>query len=293
MAEPSVWAVTVNWNRAGDTLACIDSLVRQEGVTAHILVVDNASSDDSVERIRAAYPQVELIHSEINRMFGGGNNLGIRRALQAGADYVFLINNDATLAPDGLQKLLAWAAPGVGIAAPLIYYTARPQVIWSSGGRTNPWTLEKADGAHDRPDPGGWPAALEQDFVTGCGMLISSQALEQVGLFDEGFRHYYEDADLCLRMRRAGLRILLVPGAHMWHKVAVSSGGSDSPDERYWMARSSIRFFRKHARGLQKPVVIFWRAGSALRTSLRLARGGKTAALRLYWRGLKDGLAER
>lgn len=293
MAEPSVWAVTVNWNRAGDTLACIDSLVRQEGVTAHILVVDNASSDDSVERIRAAYPQVELIRSETNRMFGGGNNLGIRRALQAGADYVFLINNDATLAPDGLQKLLAWAAPGVGIAAPLIYYTARPQVIWSSGGRTNPWTLEKADGAHDRPDPGGWPAALEQDFVTGCGMLISSQALEQVGLFDEGFRHYYEDADLCLRMRRAGLRILLVPGAHMWHKVAVSSGGSDSPDERYWMARSSIRFFRKHARGLQKPVVIFWRAGSALRTSLRLARGGKAAALRLYWRGLKDGLAER
>ncbi|HEX7970849.1 MAG TPA: glycosyltransferase family 2 protein [Thiobacillus sp.] len=293
MAEPIVCAVTVNWNRAGDTLACIDSLVHQEGLAPHIIVVDNASSDDSVDRIRQAYPQVELIRSETNRMFGGGNNLGIRRALEAGADTVFLINNDATLAPDGLAKLLACAAPDVGILSPLIYYASRPEVIWSSGGRTNPWTLEKTDGAHDRPDPGGWPTAVEQDFVTGCGMLISRQALEQVGLFDEGFLHYYEDSDLCWRMRRAGLRILLVPAAHMWHKVAVSSGGSDSPDERYWMARSSIRFFRKHARGLQKPLVACWRAGSALRTSLRLARNGKTAALRAYWRGLKDGLAER
>ena len=178
------------------------------------------------------------------------------------------------------------------LAAPLIYYASQPEVVWSAGAKMNRWNLEIVDKWIGKPDPGNWPASLEQDFITGCGILFSRRTLEQVGLFDEGFRMYYEDADLSLRMRRAGVSIQVIPAAKMWHKVARSSGGRDTPNERYWMARSSIRYFRKHARGIQIPIILFWRTGSALLTTFRLLSANKRPALQAYWRGLRDGLSD-
>jgi GT2 family glycosyltransferase len=127
------------------------------------------------------------------------------------------------------------------------------------------------------------------DFITGCGMLISRRCLEQVGLFDERFFMYYEDSDYCLRALRAGLRAVVEPRAVMLHKVAVSSGGSDSPNERYQMGRASLQYFRKHARPWQWPLIGPYRAASALRTIGRLARRGRWPAARAYLRGLRDG----
>lgn len=290
---PLVYAVTVNWNRRDDTLECLESLCALDYPDLRILAVDNASSDGSPQAIAARFPQVEQLLNPENLSFGGGFNAGIRHALAAGADYVFIINNDTTLAPGSVSALVAQDAPGAGLLAPVIYYAHQPNILWSAGGRTSPYTLEKNDPLQGRPDPARWPAALEQDFVTGCCMLLPRRTLERVGLFDEAFRLYYEDSDLCLRVRRAGLRILVVPEAKVWHKVASSSGGSSSPNERYWMARSSLRFFRKHARGRQVPAIFLWRLGSALRTTLRLALGRRWPSLRAYWRGLRDGWFQR
>lgn len=142
-------------------------------------------------------------------------------------------------------------------------------------------------------DEGQWTAVLPIDFVPGCGMLLTRQAIEEVGLFDEGFFMYYEDSDLCLRLKRAGWQLQTITTAQMWHKVSLSSGGEDSPNERYWMARSSIRFFAKHARYWQLPIIIGWRKASAIRTTLRLLRHGKFTALTAYWRGLRDGFKDR
>ncbi len=120
-------------------------------------------------------------------------------------------------------------------------------------------------------------------------MLLTRRLLETVGLFDERFHMYYEDLDFCLRVRRSGFQILVVPGAKMWHKVAQSSGGSDSTFERYWMARSSALYFRKHCHGARWLAVLPWRGGSAVRTTLRLLRQGRREACAAYWRGLRDG----
>jgi len=115
--------------------------------------------------------------------------------------------------------------------------------------------------------------------------------LEQIGLFDTGFQPaYYEDVDLCLRARHAGYRLLLVPQAKLWHKVASTSGGAGSPQERYLMARHSVRYFRKHVRGWRWLVVVPYRLGSALKTTWRLARQRRFDSIRAYWRGLRDGL---
>jgi GT2 family glycosyltransferase len=140
-------------------------------------------------------------------------------------------------------------------------------------------------------DEGQWDQVLEREYLVGCALLLKRSLLEDIGLFDTGFHPiYYEDVDLCLRAREASYRLLLIPSAHMWHKVSASAGGSGSPRERYLMARNSIRFFRKHVRGWQWLAVVPYRIGSAVRTSLRLVRQGRHDSARAYWRGLWDGL---
>lgn len=290
---PRIVAVTLNWNRPDDTIETLRSLAAQTVPNLQSLVVDNGSSDDSVARIRAACPEAHLLPHPKNSGFARGTNLGIARALELGADYVFVLNNDTLLAPDLLQQLLAQAAPDVGLLAPIIYYADAPQMVWSLGGMLNPWLLETRENVRGQIDHGQWPAVLPRDFLPACGLLLHRDVLAHVGAFDERFFMYYEDLDLCVRVRQAGLRQLAVTTAKMWHKVSLSSGGSDSPNERYWMARSSVLYFRKHARPWQWPLVLAWRAGSALRTSWRLARAGRADALRAYWRGLWHGLRER
>ncbi|MCA9973287.1 MAG: glycosyltransferase family 2 protein, partial [Anaerolineales bacterium] len=256
------------------------------------LVVDNGSTDDSVARIRAACPDAHLLAHPENSGFARGTNLGIARALELGAAYVFILNNDTLLAPDLLAQLLAQPTPDAGPLAPIIYYAAAPHTVWSLGAEFNPWLLETRADVRGQEDHGQWPAVLPRDFVPACGLLAHRDLFTRIGMFDARFFMYYEDLDFCLRVRQAGLPLRVVTTAKMWHKVSLSSGGSDSPNERYWMARSSVLYFRKHARPWQWPLVIFWRSGSALRTSWRLLRARRPAALRAYWRGLWHGLRE-
>lgn len=292
-SSPLVYVVTVNWNRADDTLECLASLSNSTYDNMKILVVDNGSTDGSTELISRDFPFVEQIHNTKNMGFARGYNTGMQHAMDSGAEYIFIINNDATVAPGTISNLIKHSTPKNGILAPLINYSKYPNMIWSSGGLTSSWTLEKHDPLYEKIDSGDWEKVLIRDFVTGCAMLFPINTLTQIGYFDEKFHMYYEDMDLCLRVREAGLGILVVPTAKVWHKVARSSGGPDTPNERYWMARSSVRFFRKHAKPHQKPVIVIWRTLSALRTSLRLTVNNRRIALRAYWAGLRDGLLEK
>lgn len=286
---PLLHIITLNWNRRDDTLAFLASCRAQTYVPRHVLVVDNGSSDGTLEAVAAAYPDVERLANGANLGFAAGMNAGLRRALAAGADYVLLANNDTTLGPLMLELLVAAARQyAAELVAPAIYYADAPTRLWWLGGTLRPMLLEIRRYAAP-PDRVAAPFAV--DFVTGCGMLISRRCLETVGLFDERFFMYYEDHDYCLRVRRAGLRILVEPRAVMYHKVAQSSGGSDSPNERYQMGRSSLQLFRKHARPWQWLAIGPYRTGSALRTLGRLLRRGQYAAAQAYLRGLRDGLA--
>lgn len=291
-SQPKVYAVTVNWNRAEDTLECITSLYRSTYENLSILVVDNGSTDGSRELISLNYPQVEQIHNSENLGFARGYNIGMQKAVSSGAIFVFIINNDATVDPETISSLVKHAQPQVGMLAPLINYSDDPEVIWSSGGNINSWNLEKVDPLFEKIDHNNWEEQLHRDFVTGCAVLFPVQTLSLVGYFDENFHMYYEDMDLSFRVRKAGLQILVIPAAKVRHKIARSSGGVDSPNERYWMGRSSVRYFRKHAHSKNKPVIILWRTLSALRTALRLLTSNRIPALKAYWTGLRDGLRE-
>lgn len=285
-----ICAVTLNWNRSHDTIVCLNSLSKQSFENLHLVVVDNGSSDNSVEEIRKAFPDVDLLENSENQGFAAGMNMGIRYALSLGADAVFVLNNDTFLAEDTVAHLASICTDEVGLVMPLIYFAHLENVVWSAGGTVHPWTLEVVDDSRGVKDIGQFSEVRELDFAPGCGMLLCRNALEDVGGFDECFFMYYEDSDLCRRLRMAGYKILLAPKAKMWHKVASSSGGADSPNERYWMARSSVRFYLKNAAWYQLPVIFMWRLGSALRTTIRLLKHGRYAALNTYWEGLITGL---
>ncbi len=217
-------------------------------------------------------------------------NLGINEALLLDADWVFVINNDTLFDPTAIAQLLHYAEPSMGLLAPVIYYEEQEDLIWSHGGQLNKMLLEVDGIGRGEKDIGQYPASMPVDFVPGCAMLLSRQVLNDVGHFDERFFMYYEDSDLCLRIRQAGFEIFTIFDAKMWHKVAVSSGGTDSPNERYWMAHSSIQFFVKHGRFPNSILIILWRLASSLRTTIRLLMNNKTTALTAYWKGLWHGL---
>lgn len=292
MSAPLIYAITLNWNRANETLRCLKSLGNQTHPNTQILVVDNNSKDGSPDIIAKQYTNVLQIINKQNLGFAKGMNVGLRYALENNADYVFISNNDAYIAEDCLATLIKYQTLDTGILAPIIYYADYPQKIWSTAGIINPRNLEVDKKWSDKDDPGKWPDYLEVDFTPGCGMLFHQSTLKTIGLFDENFTMYYDDLDYCLRVKNSNLSIKVVPAAKMWHQVARSSGGNDSPNERYWMARSSVRYFTKHANHAQAPYILIWRTGSALRTSIRLLRKLQWQSLKAYWKGIFDGLRE-
>lgn len=288
---PSVFAIIVTWNQREETFDCLASLRDTRQPNVRMIVVDNGSDDGTAQAIRTEYPTAELLRNEINRGFAAAVNQGTRLALERGAQFVFWLNNDTVVKPDALGALLAEAGrERAGVLIPLITYFHQPQVVWSAGADLNPLTLEIRGDTRGLPEHGQWREVLDRQHATACAALVPRATLEKVGLLDERFFYYYDDADYSLRVVRAGLRILFVPQARVLHKVAHASGGVDTPYHRYWMGRSSILYFRKHVRGWRWAIVAPYRLASAVRTTTRLLLQRKTASAAAYLRGLRDGL---
>jgi GT2 family glycosyltransferase len=247
------------------------------------MVLDNASIDGSVEAIAAAYPDVQVVRLAENHGYAGNNNVGIRLALEQGADWVFVLNEDTAVAPDCLEHLVATAALDgrVGILGPMVYTWGEDRIISSAGGRVD-WRIADAinEGAGE-PDRGEYPAR-EVDFINGCGLLIGRAALERAGLLDETFFIYYEETDWCQRVRKAGFRVRFEPGAMMRHKAPIA-WDQLGPSTLYYMTRNRLRFFARHTpRGYWIGAMAHALDG-ALRGSLRHWRAGRREHAKATW----------
>lgn len=257
--EPDVRAVVLNYEGAEVLGECLRSLCKQDYPNFHITVVDNASTDDS-DKIAGEMDGVELIRNETNLLFAGGNNVGIRRAIEAGADYVVLINND-TVSDPGLISAMVDALhgyEGAGIAGPKIYYHEKPDVIWSAGGLvdlTKGWVRHR--GIRGR-DEGQFDEITEVDYVTGCCLMFSREVFNFTQGLDERFPMYYEDTDLCTRARKTGFKVIYVPGGKMWHKIGFSSGGEFAWKKIQRRQKAGFKFFMRHSTKAQLWVMPFW-----------------------------------
>jgi GT2 family glycosyltransferase len=249
-AEPPVWIIILNWNGRDMTLQCLDSLRAVTYPGRHILVVDNGSTDGSVGAFRDRHPDITVLPLPENRRFAGGNNAGMRHALAHGADLLLLLNNDTTVDPGFLLPMVKRIASdsSAGIIAPKILYHAEPDLLWYAGGAISFWTgtmkhtgiREHDRGQHDIPGKTG--------YATGCCLLVRKELVERIGMLDESYTMYTEDADWCMRARQAGYSILYEPRARIWHKVSVSAGGHLSWYKLRNKALGNLRFYARYAR---------------------------------------------
>ena len=289
--------VILNWNGLADTLAALDSLERcrmPEGWSRRIWVVDNGSSDGSPERIAAVWPAVEVVRLTENLRFAGGNNEGLRRSLAAGADLVMLLNNDTEADPGLLEHLILALEQdrAAGAAGPLIYFAAPSDRIWYAGGRCVPALGHASHRGLRRRDRGQYRAVEPTGYLTGCCLVARRETWERVGLLDERYHIYAEDADWSLRARAAGYPLLFVPTARLWHRVSASAGAA-SPWKIYQRLRANLRLFALHARGLGRVtwLPLFLAQQAALAGHL-LAKG-RAAAAGAVPRALWDALLGR
>ena len=289
--------VVLNWNGMEDTRALLRTLDRcrlPAGWTVRVVVVDNGSSDGSPVAIAHEFPAAEVLALPENRRFAGGCNAGLARALADGADAVMLLNNDTEAEPGLLEHLLLALAqdPSAGAAAPLICFREPLDSIWYAGGRCVPALGLAQHRGLRRRDEGQYRAVEPTGYLTGCCLLATRAAWERVGPLDEGYFIYAEDADWSLRARAAGLRLLFVPTARLWHKVSASSGAA-SPWKVYQRLRANLRLFSRHARGVGRLTWLpCFLAQQAALAAWLLARGRPGAAAAVP-RALRDAMRGR
>ncbi|PLS78009.1 MAG: glycosyltransferase family 2 protein [Chloroflexi bacterium] len=240
----SVWIVVLTWNNYADTFECLRSLRALTYPNYHVVVVDNASNDGTPVRVRSDFPEVHLIENAGNLGVPAGYNVGFRYALEHGADGVVMLNNDTAVSPDLLHHLVHAAQhPQAGILVPTAFYFNAPTKIWSAGGRYR-WFPPAIIMEKRRQRPGDPLRVLE--YAIGSCILITRRAFEQAGLLDETYFFMWEDLDLSVRIRKAGLLILGVPQAALWHKVSQSTQ-PESP--LFWRmhGRSGAIYYRRHS----------------------------------------------
>lgn len=271
--SPRLAIVILNYNGYKDTIACLESVCSGPPRGCVVIVVDNFSPDESVAQLKqwmqnylpplrqsawsamattctandgqaGGRPGVVLLEAKNNSGFSGGNNLGIRYALQLGAAWILLLNNDTIVECDSLKRLIEGAErSGAQLAGCTVYEYADASKAWYLGGKFSWW------GDRDlKCLPKGVSEAqetVETDWITGCCTLIKREVFERIGLLDEHSFLYFEDADFCRRAASAGFRRVLVLGSKIYHKAG-RSVGRESALGCYHATRSRVYFHRKH-----------------------------------------------
>jgi len=266
------WAVVLAFNEWDATRECLTSLRALDPAPDRTLLVDNGSTDGTPERARAEFPEVEVLALGENRLFAGGVNAGITRALEGGASSVLLLNNDVVLEREALLHLATGLAADTtrGAVSPKLYFWDPPDRIWFAGGVvTKGFGLIRHRGALRKDDAfRDGPRAI--DYVSGAAVLLSRRALETVGLLDPDYVIYVEDVDWSARARRAGFTLWYEPKARGWHHVSRTSGGGRlTPLKAYYRLRSGALYLTRYASVWERPLA--WMA-YGLWTSYLLGR---------------------
>jgi len=262
-------AVVLNFNGLKDTIQCIRSLKKCHSgpYKLNIVVVDNGSDNKNVTSL-SQINDITLIRNDKNLGYSGGNNIGIKYALEKYSDLILLLNND-TIVDRNLLQYLAKASRNGDLITSKIYFEKGfefhrdlykkedlGKVIWYAGGKID-W--QNINGIHvgvDEVDEGQFSKSFETEFATGACMLVKSEVFKKIGYFDEKYFLYLEDMDFCVRAKKAGFKIIFEPKAIVWHKNAASAGGSGSSLQDYYITRNRLLFAFKFARLRTKIAVL-------------------------------------
>lgn len=290
---PRVALLILCYNGVDLTLTCLDSLRRLDYPNYEVIVVDNASTDHTVAAVRRSYPEAHLIETGANLGYAEGNNVGLRAALERGADLVFLLNNDTTVEPECVTNLVraSQAYPRAGILGPMVYTWDEGHIIFSAGGVVDWRNADAYNLGAGAVDEGQYPAR-PVDWINGCGLMISRTALEKVGLLDGRFFMYWEETDWCYRVRAAGLEVRFEPSAQMRHKAPIHHRELGATT-LYYVTRNRLLFCARHAPAPWKWLVLAHAFSGALRGVIGHTLNRRAAHARATQWALRDALRGR
>lgn len=250
---PKVYIILVNWNGWEDTVECLHSLEKLDYSNSSVIVVDNDSTDHSVKEIKSRFTDITLIENDENKGFAGGNNVGIKYALQQNADYVWLLNNDTIVDKQALSALVAYMEEDrkIGICgSKLIYCYQRDTIQALGGGSYNKWLgITKNIGQNKSVDFTYNPKKVEErlDYVGGASMLVSRKFINEIGLLSEEYFLYYEEIDWAIRAK-GKFKLGFAPQSIVYHKEGQSTGGSQlqlndkSIQSDYYQLKNRLKF---------------------------------------------------
>ncbi len=218
-----VYIILLNYNGVKDTIDCISSIKKNNYNSYRIVVVDNASTDNSLEILRKEKDvyDFDLVISNKNNGFSAGNNLGIQFALKNKAEYILLLNNDTIVEKDFLINLLETEKKynnDIVVTSKILYFASK-NMIWYGGGSFNKITSRVKHIGINKIDDKINNIEKEVTFISGCCMLIPSKILLKVGLFEEKYFLYCEDTDYCCRLMKNNIKMIYNPKSIIYHKV--------------------------------------------------------------------------
>lgn len=243
-----IYAIVLNWNNPTDTIECISSLKKINNIEFKTLCIDNNSNDDSIELIRKSQPDIEIIKTQKNLGYAGGNNFGIKHAIEKGAEYFWILNNDTVVDSNALKPMIDILLNNkkIGIVGSIIMRNKAKEKIWFAGGLYNRFKgytshyLENQNiSSVNKP-----LTPSKYDFVSGCSWVITKKTVDKIGLLDESLFLYYEEIDYCIRAKKAGIDFVMCPGSIVYHKISKSIN-DENPLKIYYYTRNRLRISKK------------------------------------------------
>lgn len=275
---PNVFVIVLQYNKWDTTLSCLESLMTSDCEGLSIVVVDNASAardrngarlfveqSEFQQQPNAKSPKLHFIQNEHNLGYGGGNNVGIQFALENGANYIFILNNDATVASNTIRELVdaLESNPKAGIAQACIVednrmaYAGGP-VRWLTPFQIH--TTERQAGS-----------LHSNQYAIGAGMMVRSNVFQCIGGFREEWFLYYEDADFSFRTREVGYEVIAVPDARVTHNISTSTRDLGAARRLYYEYRNGSAFFARHGSFAIRFLLPFWAFFTILKQLVKLA----------------------
>ena len=244
-----VGIVTVTFNSGAVLPDFIQSLNAQDYRANRIWAIDNDSKDNSVVQLRSwGREHLQIIENRENLGVAEANNQGIRAALDAGCEYILLLNNDVIFGPTLISDLVKGLSDyACSMTTPLIYFADQPNRIWAAGGcfRKDYPCLNQHIGEKEI-DNGQYSEPKAITYAPSCCLLIKSEVFKHIGFMDERYFVYFDDTDFMLRALRAGKITYYLPKTKLWHKVSSLTGGDESPFNQRYMERNRAFFIKKN-----------------------------------------------
>ncbi len=336
MFGPRVAIIILNWNGWEDSIECLESIYRINYRKFDVILVDNDSEDDSIQRIHQycdgdlrvksnffeyssdnkpitlfEYTQEEsessmkhyeysknsssvlfLIKNNKNYGFAGGNNVGIRYALDnLYSDYILLLNNDTVVDEDFLREMVLYAETdqNIGIIGPKIYYYDVPNKIQVTRTKLDLWLGRSTLVGDMEIDQGQYDEIESTDFVSGSCFLMKSEVVNNLGLLNEDFHCYWEETDYCMSAKKLGYNCVYYPNSKIWHKASKSTNKLKGI-LTYFMTRNMFWFMKKHATNAQYIVFILFFGLKFWYVLIHFLSKEQYMDIFFFFKGIKDGV---